>query len=347
MSTNMSPGENFLRTVNFRNPAWVPLKYEFLPSVLYAHGDRLKNYMSANPENFPAGEYEELLSFGKGPLYTEGARFIDDWGCGWYNAHHGILGHVTSHPLLNWKDLKELQVPDPDDQEDWQANADFIKTCKDAGEIAPGYPASFAHGGFFDRLQFLRSLENLLIDFMTDPPQLAELMDILLQYNLKYIDRWIELQPDFIWLHGDFGTQNGLLFSPEIFRKYLKPAYKTMFSRCREAGVHVWYSCDGNILDVVDDLIECGVSIHDPQVAPNGIDGIEKHYKGRMCPAVDIDEQMLPFFSPKELGAQVKEVISRIGSNDGGLMLFFCPSADVPMENIEAFFKAWNTFKYL
>ena len=38
-----------------------------------------------------------------------------------------------------------------------------------------------------------------------------------------------------------------------------------VFQRCREAGVHVWYSSDGNILPIVDDLIECGVSIHDPQ----------------------------------------------------------------------------------
>ncbi|HEC62053.1 MAG TPA: hypothetical protein ENI27_07350 [bacterium] len=347
MKEQMNPRENFLRTIEFRNPRWVPLKYDFLPSVLYAHGDRLKDFFAANPDIFSKKEYKELLAIGEGPLYTYGARFVDDWGCEWYNAHNGILGQVTGYPLLDWKELKHLSIPDPDHQEDWEANADFIKTCKDAGEIAPAYPASFANGGFFDRLQFLRGLENLLIDFITDPPELAELMDILLRYNLKYIDRWIELQPDFIWFHGDFGTQNGLLFSPEIFRKHLKPAYKTMFSRCRDAGIHVWYSCDGNILDVVDDLIECGVSIHDPQMATNGVAGIEKHYKGRLCPAVDIDEQMLPFFTPGELEAQVKEVIQRIGTTEGGLMLYFCPGEDVPMENIEALFAAWNKYKFL
>lgn len=343
----MTPRENFLRAVEFRGPEWVPLKYEFLPAVLDAQGENLRAFFSANPDIFPEEEYDEILGLKGNPLYTEGGRFTDDWGCGWYNAHDGILGQVTEHPLAGWENLDGISVPDPDDQEDWRANAASIQECKEAGEIAPAYPSSFADGGYFERLQFLRGLENLLIDFITCPPELEKLKKILLDYNLKYIDRWIEIGPDFIWFHGDFGTQNGLLFSPETFRKHLKPAYTTMFTRCRDAGIHVWYSCDGNILEVVDDLIECGVSIHDPQAAPNGIDGIEKSYKGKICPAVDIDEQMLPFCSPRELEEQVKEVIERIGMKEGGLMLYFCPSADVPMKNIEAFFNAWRTYRTL
>jgi len=256
---------------------------------------------------------EAVLSLREDPLYSEGCRFTDDWGCGWYNAHDGILGQVTDHPLADWDKLAGINIPDPDEQEDWEANATYIRTCKESGVIAAAYPSSFANGGYFDRLQFLRGLEDLLIDFLTGPPELEVLKSILLDYNIKYIDRWIETCPDFIWFHGDFGTQNGPLFSPATFRKHLKPAYTTMFTRCRDAGVHVWYSCDGNILEVVDDLIDCGVSIHDPQVAPNGIDGIKKHYAGKLCPAVDIDEQMLPFCSPRDVDEQVRRVIDTVG----------------------------------
>ena len=71
--------------------------------------------------------------------------------------------------------------------------------------------------------------------------------------------------------HGDIGTQRGLLMNPDTFRKHLKPAYTRMFQTCREAGTHVKYSSDGNLLDIVDDLTECGVSYHDPQVAACGI----------------------------------------------------------------------------
>ncbi len=137
------------------------------------------------------------------------------------------------------------------------------------------------------------------------------------------------------------------MISPDTFRKYLKPAYMEMFRTCRNAGMHVWYSCDGNILDIVDDLVECGVSVHDPQVAANGIDSIASHYRGKLCAAVDIDEQMLPFCSPEEIEAQVIEIKETIGTPKGGLMYYFCPGTDVPVRNIEAFFTAWKKHRYL
>lgn len=83
-----------------------------------------------------------------------------------------------------------------------------------------------------------------------------------------------------MWFHGDIGSQNGLIFSPELFRKYFKPFYMEMFQTCRKEGCHVWYSFDGNLLELVDDLIECGVFFHDPQVRANTIGGIKKGMQG-------------------------------------------------------------------
>ena len=204
------------------------------------------------------------------------------------------------------------------------------------------YQGSVSHGGFFDRLQFLRGLENLLIDFMTESVELDNLIEVVLDYNMKYIKKWLELEVDVMWFHGDIGTQNGLMISPRTFRKYLKPAYMKMFQACRKEGVHVWYSCDGNILELVDDLIECGVSIHDPQVRANTIDGIAKAYKGKLCPLVDIDEQMLPFCKPEDIDNQFKEIVEKVGSSEGGLMIYAIPSMDVPLENIEALCSSWE-----
>jgi hypothetical protein len=117
-----------------------------------------------------------------------------------------------------------------------------------------------------------------------------------------------------------------------------------MFRRCRDAGVHVWYSSDGNILPLVDDLIECGVSVHDPQVRANTIERIGEVYSGRLCAMVDIDEQMLPSCAPGDIHAQVKRIRARVGTSDGGLMIFASPGGDVPLENIEAICAAWERY---
>ena len=341
----MTARENFLRAIEFRRPAWVPIIFEILPAVWKRHGEALRKLMRRHPLAFQEAEVEAAGTPAEDPLYTEGRYLRDDWGCLWYNAHDGVLGQVIEHPLNDWSMLPALRVPDPLSQIRWEALEQAKREQAAAGLPVIAHPESFAHGGFFDRMQFLRGLENFLIDLVTEPPELPVLIERVLEYNLRYIDRWLEIGGiDVIWFHGDIGTQNGPLISPETFRRHLKPAYATMFRRCREAGVHVWYSSDGNILPIVDDLIDCGVSIHDPQVRANTVERIAEVYSGRLCALVDIDEQMLPYCSPRDIFVQIKQVRDMVGTREGGLMIYAIPSADVPLENIGALAAAWERY---
>ena len=54
-------------------------------------------------------------------------------------------------------------------------------------------------------------------------------------------------------------------------------------------------------LTSLDDLLECGVSVHDPQVRANTIDGIAAHYKDKLCANVDLDRQMFPFCTADDI----------------------------------------------
>jgi uroporphyrinogen decarboxylase len=340
----ISSRENFIRAIEFDNPQWVPIVFELLPSVWKKYGESLDELLLRYPDIFEGFEKGWRPPEMNNPLYSEGERLTDDWGCTWYNAHDGILGQVIGHPLENWDRLHSLRVPDPARQADWKKLKEQKKKERDLGYPVIGFPESFAHGGFFDRLQFLRGLENLLVDFITGPHELHELIDMVLQYNMNYIDLWLDAGVDVIWFHGDIGTQNGLLMSPDLFRRWLKPSYMKMFQYCRKEGVHVWYSSDGNVLEIVDDLVECGVSLHDPQVRANTIDGIAKHYRGKLCALVDIDEQMLPYAAPRDIEDQVVEVVQTVGMPEGGLMIYAIPSSDVPFDNIEALCRAWRKY---
>ncbi len=55
-----------------------------------------------------------------------------------------------------------------------------------------------------------------------------------------------------------------------------------------------------------------------------------------MCINLDLDKQMLPFCKPSEIEEQVKQVVERLGSPEGGLMVSGACGDDVPLENIEA-----------
>jgi uroporphyrinogen decarboxylase len=337
----ISERENTLRAIEFRYPEWIPIQMDLMPCVFYRHGTALAEMMRRHPLLFGAAEVDAAVKTVP-PAGTEyERRFTDDWECGWLEVQAGILGQVVGHPLADWAKLDGLEVPDPARQWDWASVRRRCAQARERGELVNGYMGIY-EGGFFDRLQFLRGLDNLLVDLIERPPELARLIALLLDYNLRLIRLWLEAGAELIHFHGDIGMQNSLMFSPDTFRAVLKPAYREMFQACRRGGAHVKYSSDGCLLEIVDDLVQCGVSYHDPQVRACGIDGIARVYGGKLCAMVDIDEQMLPFASPAEVEAQVREIVAKVGRPAGGLMLYACPSGDVPLANIEAICTAWE-----
>ena len=335
--------ENMLRAIEYRYPEWVPIHFDIMPSVVFRHGKGLAEMMSRHPLLFTAAQIEAVAATVPPSGSSHERRFIDDWGCEWLEVEAGILGQVVGNPLADWNNLEQLTVPDPARQWDWEGVRIHCRQKRERGELVNGY-MGIVEGSFFDRLQFLRGLENLLVDLIERPPELDRLIALVLEYNMRLIRLWLEAGAELIHFHGDIGMQQSLMMSPAAFRQVLKPAYKEMFQACRRAGAHVKYSSDGCLLEIVDDLVECGVSFHDPQVRACGIDGIARVYRGKVCAMVDIDEQMLPFAKPSEIDAQIQEIVDKVGRPEGGLMFYACPSADVPLANIEAICNAWERY---
>ena len=337
----ISERENYLRALEFRHPEWIPITFGMTPAVWTKYGEKLEEAVLRHPLIFGAYERGSYHSRDTSPFARENEYVRDDWGCLWHNIQAGMLGQVIGHPLADWRAFDHFRPPDPREQMDWRKLKEKVEGDRRRGLLTRG-TYEMTQGGFFDRLQFLRGLENLLVDLVTGPTQLGPLIEMVLEYNMAYIRLWLEIGVDQVCFHGDLGTQKGLLISPATFRRHLKPAYKEMFSACRRAGAHVWYSSDGCLLEIVDDLIECGVTLHDPQVRANTLEGIARAYKGRLCALVDIDEQMLPFCSPQDIHDQIGEVVRMLGAPEGGLMIYAEPSYDVPLQNIEALCSAWE-----
>jgi uroporphyrinogen decarboxylase len=190
-------------------------------------------------------------------------------------------------------------------------------------------------------LYFLRGFENLMMDIATDDPHLPELIERLTQYELELVGLWLDAGVDVVGFHTDIGTQRALMISPAKFRRYIKPMFKTIFRKVRDAGALVALSSDGCLLEIVDDLVECGVNKHDPQFRANTLEGIERAYKGKMCIHLDLDRQMFAFCKPQDIRDQVREAVERLNSPEGGLMLLGQVYDDnTPLENIEALIAA-------
>ncbi len=336
--------DNFLRTVEMREPMWIPCSVFWPPATWYKYRYELRDLMIRHPSIFTESQIHNL-NFDNFPFWHKGTERVDEWGCVWHYLYEGLEGQVKIHPLEDWNTFKSYKPPDPlkmigpppDSRpplESWDDISGRIKKAKRQEQLTMGY---LPHGCMFQRLYYLRGFRNLMLDFVTEPPQLQELVDMVLDYNLKMINKWLEMDVDVMLFGDDIGTQTRLPINPKVFRKYLIPAYAKMFRICREAGAHVYLHSDGHIMEVAEDLINAGVTILNLQDRVNGIDNIAKVCKGRVCIDLDIDRQvLLPFGTYEEIENHVREAITKLGSKKGGLMLKADCYPDVPLANIEA-----------
>ena len=329
--------ENYLRAIEFRHPEWIPCSVGFSPVVWHTHRERLEEVVLGHHLLFPEFEPGSIDYDDFPAAYREGERYTDNWGCTWYNNKGGLEGQVVDHPLDSWDNLKGYQPPDPDiyaerGDRDWTAIGEEIETRKRKGLIAAGNAERL-----FDRLYFLRGFENLMIDIASDDRHLPTLIDMLLDHETKLARKYLDIGVDVMVFHTDIGTQSSLMISPEKFRTYIKPMFRELFSLCRSSGTHVLLSSDGRLLEIVDDLIECGVSVHDPQHRANTLEGIKRHYRGRLCINLDLDRQMFAFCTPGDIWDHAKTAVAELGLPEGGLMISGSVCDDItPLDNIRA-----------
>ena len=356
----MNARENWLRAVEFRYPEWIPCRVQCYPAIWKQYGDDLAKVYLDHPRTMPGFRPGVIKDYSQMPTgYRKGEYLTDNWGCLRVTLQDGIAGEVIQHPLADWSALATYQPPDPltgtldpinqginaymqgrSEPMGWDEVAVYVRAQKERGELVAGDGQKL-----FDRLYFLRGFENLMLDLVTDPPELPRLFAMLEEYEQKLIGRWRSLGVDYISFHTDFATQQGLMISPATFRKWLKPLFTNLFRPCREAGIHVYVSGDGRVLDVVDDMVESGFSVHDPQIRPNTAEGIAHAYGGKLCAEVDLDQQGFAFMTPQEIRDQVKMVVDVVGRPEGGLMLRgVVMDTGVPLRNIEAIADAMEDY---
>lgn len=346
----LSDRENYLRNASMTGPEWMPCTI----SISGASWDQLRgdleDVLVRHPTLFPNFEkgtrdYDHW-DFGAG--HRKGERFRDAWGCVWENAIDGIVGVVVEHPLEDWDALETYEAPDPMVQNDrgpadWENAGRRTEEAKDAGRLTSG---GVAHGFFFMRMHYLRGFENLMIDLATEDPHLPQLIDMLVRHSRKIVNRWLSMGVDLVDFADDLGTQTAPMIGPEMFHRWVTPGYKALMRPCREAGCHVALHSDGYIMDLMDEFIEAGVTIINPQDLCNGVDDLAREVKGRICIRLDIDRQtIMPYGTRSDIRALIEEEVRKLGSPQGGLEMIAGIYPPTPAENVDALCDAMEEFR--
>ena len=307
----MGMNEDRIKALRFDHPEYIPVGMGILPAAWMKYRGELDAIAARHPIIFGDHKKDDRDYDAVGGRYSAGEH-TDAWGCVWRNILTGMDAIVTGHPVPSREGIRTLKAPDEDD----------------------GFP----HGFMFLRLTDLRGFAEAMMDFAEEPPELQMLIDIVLEHNLRQAKILVEelSEPQLVYFGDDLGMQDSLPISPAKWREYLKPCFARIYKPFRDAGHYIYMHTDGHIVEIIPDLIDCGVNVVNPQFRANGLDRLVEMCKGKVCVDLDLDRQMFPFCAPADIDAHIEESVRKLGSPEGGLWIKAEVGADVPLANIEA-----------
>lgn len=336
---------DLLKTVHFDYPDAVPVIFHINLSC-WDHYPRneLADLITAHPTLFPQGPppYAEP---GKPVPYPEwcikGRPWEDPWGCIWETPVSGYIGAVTRHPLENLDDMESYEPPDPEHTTHWYPVSWKRGQSPTGGSI--GFfdalrSGEIGHGHTFLKLTDILGYQQALFGLHDADPRVLQVISMLEQFNLGLVRRFIEYG-DVQWLGyaEDLGMQIGPMISPQMFRDWILPVYRTIMEPAQRHGAVIHMHSDGDIRMLADDLLKLPVQVLNIQDQVNGIGWTAEHLKGRIAIDLDIDRQHItPSASPDQVRQYIISVMEGLYDPAGGLILTFGLYPGTPMENIKA-----------
>ncbi|MEA3400452.1 MAG: uroporphyrinogen decarboxylase family protein [Armatimonadota bacterium] len=337
----MTPRERLLAAIEFTGPDRCPIHHYIFPGALWRHGERLMELVERYPDDFGNANIKaNLQRMPEGDETDEDVvEYEDAWGTVWRRLRGYTSGEVLRPAIPDWDAWEDYQFPSPPPDEHFEQFAASAKQRHPEEFVTAG------GGGFFQLMQHMRGPANYFADLAQDHPGAHELADRMVEHNLYRIKRYLQADVDCITFGDDWGAQHRLLIHPDMWRRFFKPRYARMFEPIRDAGVHVWFHTDGWILEIIEDLIEIGVTVLNPQHPCMGTKRVGEICGGRVCIRTDIDRQwVIPFGTPLQVEEAVKEAIAAFGSFNGGCILHGEVGQEVPFENIQALYSAFYNY---
>lgn len=256
----------------------------------------------------------------------------DKFGVVWDRSVDRDIG-IVKGCVLPAPSLRGYEFPDPLDKCFFSAIPDRIARHKDC------FLAFEIGFSLYERAWTMRGMENLMMDFYDHPKFVRELLRTIADFNIAQIRKAGTFDIDAIHFGDDWGQQHGLQMGPAIWREFIFPELKRMYTAAHKAGKYVTIHSCGDVDELFDDLIAIGLNCFNPfQPEVMEVGALIRKYRGRLAFFGGLSTQKtLPYGTAAEVRAETKRLL-QLGS-EGGYILApaHAVEGDVPLENMLAF----------
>lgn len=333
----VSPRERMLQAITHQQVDHIPTQINFT----HAMGEKLAAYFGLGLSELPARLGNHLrrldLTYPKRASPDGGASF-DWWGVGWSTATEGYWPAVS--PLSDCTDLDKFYWPDPRATGLLHGAAEVLAAEANAAALERHFIVPNLGFALFERAWSLRGFEKLMEDLALRSDFVADLLDRITAIQEVLAQRFITLGVDGGYFGDDYGAQQSLLFSPRTWRALFKPRLARLFAVFREAGLPVILHSDGDITEILPDLVEIGLTVLNP-VQPEvlNLHWLKSTFAGQLAFYGGISTQtVLPHGTPAEVRSAARAALRVLAADGTGLVL--APShrmtTDIPIENVAA-----------
>jgi uroporphyrinogen decarboxylase len=263
---------------------------------------------------------------------VDATHYKDAYGVVWEESLRGELG-VVNDPVLKTPSFEGYTFPSANVPEAFDSIPAQLSAHPDRYSI---WGIGFS---LYERAWSLRGIEGFLMDMVEAPEFVDELLDRICEFNLEMIDQACEHDFDCVRFGDDWGAQSGMIMGPHLWRRFIKPRFGRMIERALSYGKHTFLHSDGDILEVIPDLIEIGLTILNP-VQPDVMDIYEvKRRFGKdltFWGGVSV-QHLLPYCPEEEVRAEIRRLLKVVGAG-GGLVIAPTHSLgrDIPLDNLIA-----------
>jgi len=305
-------------------------------------------------------DYDVDLRYIEGPTYIGPplAPGTDIWGVSRTSVVAGSPGQSESYSEVTKAPLSEAETPqDIEGYDHWpdpdMFDYDVIEQQCDAilqeDRVVVFMGDRLNRVSQFKPAMYLRGTENILLDLAAQQEISEAVFRGIREFYLAYLERILRAAKgkiDVVLTGDDFGAQNGLLVSADMWRKFIKPGFADYIDLIKRHKTLTMHHTCGSVVDIIPDMIECGLDILQsiqPEAKGMSLVDLKRMFGKELCFQGGISiQKTMPYGSPDEIRHEVKS-IADIAKQDGGYI--FCTShniqADTPVESIITLMEAY------
>jgi hypothetical protein len=332
----MTPRELVIKTLNHEPVPRVPRDLWISAGEDSSRADELAEMNVRYPS--------DILTFEPAPLHGKHSHgkpgkagdWTDAWGCVWHVGDEEAAAEPKTSPLADASRIASYRPPA--ELLDHSRFARASKICPTTNRFV----LAWSDVRPFDRLQFLRGREAALADLARGTKDTRSLLAMLHDFACKELELWAATEVDGVAFRDDWGSPDGLLVSPDLWRNLFRPMYRDYCKILHAKDKFIFFHSEGDVSDIFSDLVKLDIDAIHAQLRLMNLERLAKRYRGRVTFWGEIDRQQ--FQNPgtaEEFRETVLALRKALDFGRGGVIAQCTWDHGVRLQTVATFFEQW------